>query len=400
MAYVAVKGGEQAIDAAHAWLAETRRGDPAIAELGPEQIASQLGRAVDRVMAEGSLFDPALAALAIKQSQGDLIEAAFLLRAYRTTLPRLRAQSQPVETAADARVHRRVSAIFKDMPGGQLLGPTYRLHAPSAGFRRLPPKRLPAAGHESRGGGRARCRTVFGAFWLREDLVEPDAPDDGCGARRPDAASRCRSRPGGTCGCRRWRGATRGSCWRWAIRRSGATATRTPSWASCAIGDTVAVVLVPPELGFAIDIGDVTRDGVPDGEPVPAVRAPCRRSSRVAMGCVSGRASAESDGDGAGGPRAAGRGAGRTGWSTARRRTWSSCCIHSRQRGGDRVRRAPEAAALRGLPERSWKPSAACVAGGPPVAEMGECSKRWERRLSRPHPTLSPRERAFQNDGL
>src|SRR6195952_2115629 len=123
MAYVAVKGGEQAIDNAHAWLAETRRGDPALADLEVEQIAGQLGRAIDRVMAEGSLYDRDLAALAIKQAQGDLIEAAFLLRAYRTTLPRF-AHRKPVDTAA-MRAARRISAIFKDLPGGQTLGPTY-----------------------------------------------------------------------------------------------------------------------------------------------------------------------------------------------------------------------------------------------------------------------------------
>ena len=39
-------------------------------------------------MAEGSLYDRELAALAIKQARGDLIEAIFLVRAYRTTLPR------------------------------------------------------------------------------------------------------------------------------------------------------------------------------------------------------------------------------------------------------------------------------------------------------------------------
>lgn len=123
MAYVAVKGGEQAIAAAHAWLAECRRGDPAVAELGLAQIAGQLGRAVDRVMAEGSLYDRDLAALAIKQAQGDLVEAAFLLRAYRTTLPRF-AASLPVRTERMA-LRRRISAIFKDLPGGQVLGPTY-----------------------------------------------------------------------------------------------------------------------------------------------------------------------------------------------------------------------------------------------------------------------------------
>jgi alpha-D-ribose 1-methylphosphonate 5-triphosphate synthase subunit PhnI len=122
MAYVAVKGGEAAIAAAHDWLAATRRGDPAIPQIATEQITQQLGRAVDRVMAEGSLYDRELAARAIAQAQGDIIEAAFLLRAYRTTLPRL-IDSEPVDTS---KMHatRRVSAIFKDMPGGQRLGPT------------------------------------------------------------------------------------------------------------------------------------------------------------------------------------------------------------------------------------------------------------------------------------
>src|SRR5271155_3716483 len=123
MAYVAVKGGERAIRNAHTWLAEERRGDPSVPDLSLDQIRQQLGRAVDRAMAEGSLYDRELAALAIKQAQGDLIEAAFLLRAYRTTLPRF-AHSAPVETAA-MRIERRVSAVFKDLPGGQVLGPTY-----------------------------------------------------------------------------------------------------------------------------------------------------------------------------------------------------------------------------------------------------------------------------------
>jgi alpha-D-ribose 1-methylphosphonate 5-triphosphate synthase subunit PhnI len=121
--YVAVKGGERAIDNAHAFLAEERRGDPAIAELTVAQIREQLRLSVNRVMAEGSLYDPDLAALAIKQARGDLIEAVFLIRAYRTTLPRLGA-SRPVETAAMS-VTRRISATFKDAPGGQILGPTF-----------------------------------------------------------------------------------------------------------------------------------------------------------------------------------------------------------------------------------------------------------------------------------
>jgi alpha-D-ribose 1-methylphosphonate 5-triphosphate synthase subunit PhnI len=121
--YVAVKGGERAIDNAHQWLAEERRGDPTIPELSIPQIREQMRLAVNRIMAEGSLYDPDLAALAIKQARGDLIEAVFLVRAYRTTLPRL-AGSRPVDTGAMA-VDRRISATFKDLPGGQVLGPTF-----------------------------------------------------------------------------------------------------------------------------------------------------------------------------------------------------------------------------------------------------------------------------------
>ena len=121
--YVAVKGGERAIDNAHDWLAEERRGARDVAELSLDQIREQLSLAVNRVMAEGSLFDPDLAALAIKQARGDLIEAIFLIRAYRTTLPRL-GSSDPVDTGAMS-CDRRISATFKDLPGGQVLGPTF-----------------------------------------------------------------------------------------------------------------------------------------------------------------------------------------------------------------------------------------------------------------------------------
>jgi alpha-D-ribose 1-methylphosphonate 5-triphosphate synthase subunit PhnI len=74
-------------------------------------------------MAEGSLFDRDLAALAIKQARGDLIEAIFLVRAYRTTLSRF-GYSEPIDTGR-MEISRRVSATFKDLPGGQVLGPTF-----------------------------------------------------------------------------------------------------------------------------------------------------------------------------------------------------------------------------------------------------------------------------------
>jgi alpha-D-ribose 1-methylphosphonate 5-triphosphate synthase subunit PhnI len=121
MGYVAVRGGEDAIANAEALLHVYRRrggGEP----LAVDAIAGQLRLAVDRVMAEGSLYDPTLAALALKQAEGDLIEAAFLLRAYRSTLPRIDV-TPPLDTDA-TRLIRRISAAFKDVPGGQMLGPT------------------------------------------------------------------------------------------------------------------------------------------------------------------------------------------------------------------------------------------------------------------------------------
>ncbi len=121
--YVAVKGGERAIAAAHRWLADAARGPRDLPAMSADQIAAQLALATARVMAEGSLYDPDLVALAIRQARGDLIEAIFLIRAYRTTLPRFGA-SRPIDTGAMA-VARRISATFKDVPGGQILGPTF-----------------------------------------------------------------------------------------------------------------------------------------------------------------------------------------------------------------------------------------------------------------------------------
>jgi alpha-D-ribose 1-methylphosphonate 5-triphosphate synthase subunit PhnI len=121
--YVAVKGGERAILNSYRMLDDYRRGDRDVPELTLEQIREQMPLAVSRVMAEGALYDTHLAALAIKQAAGDLIEAIFLLRAYRTTLSRF-GYTLPIDTSA-MRLSRRISATFKDVPGGQILGPTY-----------------------------------------------------------------------------------------------------------------------------------------------------------------------------------------------------------------------------------------------------------------------------------
>ncbi|HBP31441.1 MAG TPA: carbon-phosphorus lyase complex subunit PhnI [Advenella kashmirensis] len=121
--YVAVKGGETAIENAHRLLDQKRRGATDVPPLSLTQIAQQMPLAVARVMSEGSLYDRELAALAIKQSAGDLLEAIFLLRAYRTTLSRY-CVSRPLHTES-MQVERRISATYKDLPGGQLLGPTF-----------------------------------------------------------------------------------------------------------------------------------------------------------------------------------------------------------------------------------------------------------------------------------
>lgn len=121
MGYVAVKGGIEAIENAcslFAWERSKGASEP----LTVEQVRDQLYLAVDRVMGEGSLYAPDLAALALKQAAGDSFEASFMLRAYRATQPRL-GYSLPVNTE-EMRIVRRISSAFKDIPGGQMLGAT------------------------------------------------------------------------------------------------------------------------------------------------------------------------------------------------------------------------------------------------------------------------------------
>src|SRR5262249_18833105 len=124
----------------------------------------------------GSCYDPELAALAIKQAQGDLPEAIFLLRAYRTTLPRIGA-SQPVNTAA-MHLTRRISATFKDVPGGQVLGATYDYTQRLLDFGLANPAQPAAATFEAaplpqQGLSAApRVTEMLGS----EGLIEPAAP--------------------------------------------------------------------------------------------------------------------------------------------------------------------------------------------------------------------------------
>ena len=247
--YVAVKGGERAIDNAHAWLAEERRGDASVTELSLAQIREQLALAVNRVMAEGSLFDPDLAALAIKQSRGDLIEAIFLIRAYRTTLPRF-GYTLPVETGAMA-CDRRISATFKDAPGGQVLGPTFDY------THRLLDFKLAAEG-EATEAPTATPRTEptphITEFLQGEDIIEREPSSEaqpGDLTREPMAFPADRSV--------RLQSLARGD--EGFILGMAYSTQRGYARNHAFVGElrigTVAVEMEIPELGFAIEIGEV-----------------------------------------------------------------------------------------------------------------------------------------------
>ncbi len=271
--YVAVKGGAAAIESSWRLLETQRRGDTGIASLSVAQIREQLSLAVDRVMGEGSLYDPELAALAIKQASGDLLEAIFLLRAYRTTLPRL-GYALPLNTERIALV-RRISAAFKEVPGGQLLGPTYDYTQRLLDFALLaegeststslvavdkPPSSFSATstGHPINSAAlETPCATVprINDLLAREGLLETPQPVDaappGDLTRDPlmfpaDRALRLQALARGDEG--------------WLLAMGYSTqrgyANSHPFAGEIRRG-FVSVELVPDELGFAIDIGDL-----------------------------------------------------------------------------------------------------------------------------------------------
>lgn len=250
--YVAVKGGEQAILNSWRLLAEQRRGDTQVPELTLAQIGGQLGLAVDRAMAESSLYDPELAALAIKQAQGDLIEAVFLLRAYRTTLPRLGA-SLPIDSAA-MRLQRRISATYKDVPGGQVLGATYDYTQRLLDFKLAAGGAVaPAVVAASTLPVAPRITQIMGS----EGLLAPETPAPGDPAPRDltreplefpaDRALRLQNLARGDEGFLLALG--------YSTQRGYAN---THPFAGEIRQGAVSVEVVPEELGFAVEIGEIT----------------------------------------------------------------------------------------------------------------------------------------------
>ena len=248
--YIAVKGGERAIEASRRLLAQARRGDTAVPELEVAQVEQQLGLLVGRVMAEASLYDPPLAALALRQACGDAIEAAFLLRAYRTTLPRF-AYSEPVDTDR-MRVDRRVCAIFKDLPGGQLLGPTFDYTQRLLDFAAqadVPPLDAPSAVDVE------RVPSAL-AQLAREGLVEPCEPSDG----DPEPPDITRDPPAYPLPRSGWLQMLARADEGWVLGMGYSTQrgyAHTHPFAGDLRSGKVAVELVPDELDFAIEIGEV-----------------------------------------------------------------------------------------------------------------------------------------------
>jgi alpha-D-ribose 1-methylphosphonate 5-triphosphate synthase subunit PhnI len=205
---------------------------------------------VNRVMAEGSLYDADLAALAIKQARGDLIEAIFLIRAYRTTLPRLGA-SRPVDTGAMT-VDRRISATFKDLPGGQVLGPTFDY------THRLLDFTLAAEGADL--APAATGTSVPGpvphvtAFLNRDGLIQVEAPSD---TTPPDLTREPMELPADR--ALRLQAITRGD--EGFVLGMAYSTQRGYGRTHAFVGELrigrVAVEVEIPELGFAVEIGEI-----------------------------------------------------------------------------------------------------------------------------------------------
>jgi alpha-D-ribose 1-methylphosphonate 5-triphosphate synthase subunit PhnI len=119
--YSGARGGLDAILAAEDLVRRLR--DQAPAAWAPtEQVIARFRLAVDRVMGEAGLYDEDSAAAAFRQAEGDPLEAAHLLRAYRSTLPRL-AFGEPVDPD-ELFILRRIVPAFRQPDGPQLLGRT------------------------------------------------------------------------------------------------------------------------------------------------------------------------------------------------------------------------------------------------------------------------------------
>ncbi|MCG8549774.1 MAG: carbon-phosphorus lyase complex subunit PhnI [Desulfobacterales bacterium] len=263
--YVAVKGGENAVKHSRRLVAKARRGDNALAQIQVEQIMNQMALAVDRVMAEGSLYDPLAAATAIRQAQGDQVEAVFLVRAFRTTLPRF-GNSKPAATEK-MRLFRRISGIFKDIPGGQILGPTYdythrliEFEGQESQIEQPPPIPEPnhaETGHPETGPIDEKFIPWVQNLLVKQDLI-PEIQEELIGASVPDLTRRPLKLPAGR--EVRLQNMARGDegfllASAYSLQR-GFGLDRHPFLGELRVG-WATLAYTPPELGFEIEIGEV-----------------------------------------------------------------------------------------------------------------------------------------------
>lgn len=170
MGYSGARGGLEAILAAERLVREARDHAPA-PWASTAQITARFRLAVDRVQGEAGLYHEPTAADAFRQAEGDTLEAAHLVRAHRSTLPRL-AVSAPVDPD-EMTVLRRIVPAHRTPDGPQLLGRTTdytgrqlerRAEAPSGTVpdpAQPPPTRTPEQRHPAR----------FSAFLRSLDLL-------------------------------------------------------------------------------------------------------------------------------------------------------------------------------------------------------------------------------------
>jgi alpha-D-ribose 1-methylphosphonate 5-triphosphate synthase subunit PhnI len=142
------KGGTGAIIAAEQLVLQRRA--LLDGKISLDAVIDSFPIALDRIMGEGGLWDPTTAAAAFLQANGDASEAVHLLRAHRSTLPRL-AFSEPM-LPREMRILRRIVPAHRQPDGPQLLGETVDYTARIIHDGAHPP--LPVDASESDGSGR------------------------------------------------------------------------------------------------------------------------------------------------------------------------------------------------------------------------------------------------------
>ncbi len=329
MAYVAVKGGERAIDNAHAWLAEERRGDPAV-----PTSASTRSRAT---RPRGRPGDGG--GLAVRSGTGRAGDQAGAGRPDRGRVPaaRLSHHAAALRPCAAGRYRgdagrrggsRRSSRICR--AGRCWARPTTTRTGcwiSSWLENQPPPDAARAAPDHAADAACARHsgpRGAAGTRWRRSDAR----------TRRPDPRAAAASPPTAMCACRPWRAAMKGSCWAMGYSTQRGYGGSHPFAGEVRMGE-VSVEIEPPELGFAIDIGDLTRDRMPDGQPVQRLE---NRAAAVHPRLRPGLRLRRAQGDVHGPGRS--RHARRRNWArtSPRRRRTRIRSVSLRQHRGDRLR--------------------------------------------------------------